>query len=70
MFCSCIFGPFGVAFASLGKGVGLVLVLFVHLLGLRLFGLCLFPLPLRVCDGLRLMIMALPGLFSYLFYTP
>ena len=28
---------------------------------------CLFPLPLRVWDGLRLVIVALPGLFSYLF---
>ena len=25
---------------------------------------CLFPLPLRVWDGLRLVIVALPGLFS------
>ena len=30
-------------------------------------GFCLFPLPLRVWDGLRLVIVALPGLFSYLF---
>ena len=28
---------------------------------------CLFPLPLGVWDGLRLVIVALPGLFSYLF---
>ena len=27
---------------------------------------CLFPVPLGVLEGLRLVIMALPGLFSYL----
>ena len=30
---------------------------------------CLFPLPLRVWDGLRLMIVALSRLFSYFFLT-
>ena len=40
----------------------LILVLFV-----RLFDLCLFPLPLGVWEGLRFVIVALPGLFSYLF---
>ena len=29
---------------------------------------CLFSLPLRVWEGLRLAIVALPGLFSYLFF--
>ena len=28
---------------------------------------CLFPLPLGVWEGLRFVIVALPGLFSYLF---
>ena len=28
---------------------------------------CLFPLPLGVWDGLRFVIVALPGLFSYIF---
>ena len=28
---------------------------------------CLFPLPLGVWEGLRLMIVAHPGLFSYLY---
>ena len=41
----------------------LILVLFV-----RLLDLCLFPLPLGVWDGLRFVIVALPGLFSYLFF--
>ena len=30
---------------------------------------CLFPPPLRVWDGLRLVIVALPGFFSYLWYS-
>ena len=30
---------------------------------------CLFPLPLGVWEGLRFVIVALPGLFSYLFLT-
>ena len=32
----------------------------------RLFELCLFPLPLGVWEGLLFVIVALPGLFSYL----
>ena len=30
--------------------------------------ICRFPLPLGVWEGLRFVIVALPGLFSYLFY--
>ena len=44
----------------------LILVLFVRLFDLRLFGL--FPLPLGVWEGLWFVIVALPGLFSYLFF--
>ena len=29
--------------------------------------ICRFPLPLGVCEGVRFVIVALPGLFSYLF---
>ena len=29
---------------------------------------CLFPLPLGVWEGLRFVIVALPGLFSYLLF--
>ena len=29
---------------------------------------CLFPLPLGVWEGLRFVIVAFPGLFSYLFF--
>ena len=30
--------------------------------------ICLFPLPLGVCEGLRFVIVAFPGLFSYPFF--
>ena len=49
----------------------LILVLFVRLFGLCLFRfvyICRFPLPLGVWEGLRFVIVALPGLFSYLFF--
>ena len=44
----------------------LVLVLFKRLSGLCLF--CRFSLPHGVWEGLRFVIVALPGLFSYLFW--
>ena len=31
--------------------------------------ICRFPIPLGVWEGLRFVIVALPGLFSYLFYA-
>ena len=34
----------------------------------RLFGFCLFLLPLGDLEGLRLVLVALPGFFSYLFW--
>ena len=43
-------------------------MLFVRLFDLRFFGFNLFPLPLGVWEGLRFVIVALPGLFSYLFF--
>ena len=47
----------------------LVLVLFVRLFDLCLFGFVYFPLPLGVWEGLQFVIVALPGLFSYLFFV-
>ena len=49
------------------RGRGLVLVLFVRLFDLCLFGFCRFTLPLGVWEGLRFVIVAFPGLFSYPF---
>ena len=46
----------------------LILVLFVRLFGFVLVQICRFPLPLGVWEGLRFVIVALPGLFSYLFF--
>ena len=46
----------------------LILALFVRLFDFCLFGFCLFPLPLGVWEGMRFVIVALLGLFSYLFF--
>ena len=43
-------------------------MLFVCLFDFHLFGFCLFPFPLRVLDGLRLLIVALSGLFYNMFF--
>ena len=45
----------------------LILVLFVSFFRFALVWFCQFPLPLGVRDGLWLVIVALPRLFSYLF---
>ena len=66
--CAILFLCFSVLLAlrlpRLGKR-RLILVLFVRLIDLCLFGL--FPLPLDVWERLRFVIVALPGLFSYFF---
>ena len=67
-FYSCVFSPFSIAITSLGEeranlGAFRTFVRFV------LVWICLFPLPLGVWEGLRFVIVALPGLFSYLFWT-
>ena len=56
-------GPFSAAITSLGEesdnfSAFRTFVRFV------LVWICRFPLPLGVCDGLRFMIVAFPGLFS------
>ena len=61
----CFFSPFSVAVASLGEeradlSVVRAFVRFVLIWVYR------FPLPLVVWKGLRFVIVALPGLFSYL----
>ena len=60
------FSPFSIAITSLGEeranlGAFFAVVRFV------LVWVCRFPLPLEVWEGLRFVIVALPGLFSYLF---
>ena len=75
--CSCVLSPLSISITSRGEESANLSVLlflfvcfyvfFVRLFDLRLFWFCLFPLPLGVWEGLRLLIVALPGLFSYLF---
>ena len=62
LFCSCVFSrPFSIAITSLGEERA-------NLSAFRSFGrfvlvwFCLSPLPLGVLGGLRLVIVALPGL--------
>ena len=66
-FCSCVFSPFSIAITSLGEeranlGAFRTFVRFV------LVWIGRFPLPLGVWERLRFVIVALPGLFSYLFF--
>ena len=66
-FVLVFFSPFSIAIASLGEeranlSAFRTFVLFV------LVWICLFPLPLGVWEGLLFVIVALPGLFSYLVF--
>ena len=63
--CLCFVSPFSIAIISLGEERA-------NLSAFRTFvrfacWFCLFPLPLGVWEGLRPVIVALPGLFSDLF---
>ena len=69
------FGPFGVAVTSLGNveeggggGGGAGVGAFHAFVRFLLVWICRFPLPLGVWEGLRFVIVALPGLYSYLFF--
>ena len=66
-FVLVFFSPFSIAITSLGEeranhSAFRTFVRFV------LVWICRFPLPLGVWEGLRFVIVALLGLFSYLFY--
>ena len=67
-FVLVFFGPFGVAIVSLEEGRA-GLGAFRAFVRFALVWFCLFPLPLGVWEGLRFVIVALPGLFSYFFTT-
>ena len=60
------FNPFSIAITSLGEERA-NLSFFRTFVRFALVWFCLFPRPLGVCQGLRLVIVALPGLFSYFF---
>ena len=67
-FCSCDFSPFSIAITSLGEERA-NLSAFRTFVRFVLVWICRFPLHLGVWEGLRFVIVALPGLFSYLFCT-
>ena len=65
-FVLVFFSPFSIAITSLGEERA-NLSAFRTFVQFVLVWICLFPLPLGVWEGLRFVIVALPGLFSYLF---
>ena len=64
-FCSCVFSTFSIAITSLGEETA-NLGAFRKFVRFVLLWICRFPLPLGVWEGLWFVIVALPGLFSYL----
>ena len=67
MFCSCVFGPFSIVITLLGEERA-GLDAFRTFVRFAPVWFCLFPLPLGVWEGLRFLIVALPGLSSYFFF--
>ena len=65
-FVLVIFSPFSIVIILLGEERA-NLKAFRTFVRFAFVWFCLFPLPLGVWGGLRLVIVALPGLFSYLF---
>ena len=66
IFVLVFFSPFSIAITSLGEERA-NLSAFRTFVRFVLAWTCRFPLPLGVWEGLRFVIVALPGLFSYLF---
>ena len=67
IFFLVFFSPVSIAITSLGEErTNLSARMFVRFV---LVWICLFPLPLGVWEGLRFVIVALPGLFSYFVFT-
>ena len=65
-FVLVFFSPFSIAFTSPGEERA-NLSAFRTFVRFVLVWICRFPLPLGVWEGLRFVIVALPGLFSYHF---
>ena len=63
----CFFSPFSIAITSLGEERA-NLRAFRTFVRFVLVWSCRFPLPFGGWEGQRLVIVALPGLFSYLFF--
>ena len=66
-FVLVFFSPFSIAITSLGEERA-NLSAFRTFVGFALVWFCLFPLPLGVWHWLLLVIVVLPGLFSYFFF--
>ena len=62
------FSPFSIAITSLGEERA-NLSAFRTFVRFVLVWICRFPLPLGVWEGLRFVTVALPGLFSYIFFN-
>ena len=67
-FVLVFFSPFSIAITSFGEERA-NLCAFRSFVRFVLVWICRFPLPLGVWEGLRFVIVALPGLFSYLFFS-
>ena len=67
-FVLVFFSPFSIAITSLGEERA-NLSAFRTFVRFVLVWICRFSLPLGVLEGLRFVIVALPGLFSYLFFS-
>ena len=67
-FVLVFFSPFSIAITSLGEERA-NLSAFCTFVRFVLVWICQFPLPLGIWEGLRFVIVALPGLFSYLFFS-
>ena len=66
-FVLVFFSPFSIAITSLWEERA-NLSAFCTFVRFVLFWICGFPLPLGIWEVLRFVIVALPGLFSYLFF--
>ena len=67
IFFLVFFSPFSIAITSLGEERA-NLSAFRTFVRFVLVWICRFPLPLGVLEGLRFVIVALPGLFSFFFF--
>ena len=67
-FVLVFFSPFSIVITSLGEEKA-NLSAFRMFVRFVLVWFCLFPLPLGVWEGLLLVLVALPGLFSYFFFS-
>ena len=67
LFCWCVFCPLSIGIASLGEEKA-NLNAFRTFVRFVLVWFCRFPLSFGVWEELRFVIVALPGLFSYLFF--